>query len=173
MTTVTLRGGASLTLELYPVLNRKDSAGAAVAHEAPDEEAELRTCAERIVLHDHRCRAPLDGDRGCAHLELEAWDDAVPTVGGGGAGRAEDNQVSRAVDWSECAGCSRNRTKGPHLPCTIMRCVRQDEVPWRILISWMSVFRQLFVCVVRGRNAVAELVGRGPDNHLLLLGGGC
>jgi hypothetical protein len=54
-----------------------------------------------------------------------------------------------------------------------MRCVRQDEVPWRILFSWMSVFRQLFVRV-RGRgDAVAELVGRGPDDHLLLLGGGC
>jgi hypothetical protein len=44
---------------------------------------------------------------------------------------------------------------------------------YTILFSWMSVFRQFFVRVVMGRNAVAELVGRGPDDHLLLLGGGC
>ena len=38
----------------------------------------------------------------------------------------------------------------------------------------MSVFRQLFVRVVVGRgDAVAELVGRGPDDHRRPRGGGC
>ena len=104
MTTVTLRGGASLTLELYPVLNRKDSGIRRPSNKTLHEEAELGERAQLVVTHHHRCRAPLDRDDGRVHLELEAGDDAVPTVGGGRAGWAEDDKVSRVIDWSECAG---------------------------------------------------------------------
>jgi hypothetical protein len=173
MTTVALPGGASLTLELYPVLNRKDSGRAAPPHETLNKNADFWERARRAVQNNHPRRAPLDRDRRGRHLQLQPRNDPVLAVSREGAWRAENYEVSWVVGGTPVAAGCRNSSNGPHLPCTIMRRIRQDEVPWRILFSWMSVFRQLFVRVVRGRNAVAELVGRGPDDHLLLLGGGC
>jgi len=107
--TVTLWDGASLKLELYPVINRKDSCSAAVAHETLNKNADFWERAQRAVQNNHPRRAPLDRDRRGRHLQLQPRDDAVPAVCGGGAGRAENYEVSGSIDRSECTA-GRNKS---------------------------------------------------------------
>ena len=109
MTTVALPGGASLTLELYPVLNRKDSGRAAPPHETLNKNADFWERAQLVVLHHHPRRAPLDRDRRGRHLQLQPRNDPVLAVSREGAGRAEDDEVSWVVGWPECTA-GRNKS---------------------------------------------------------------
>ena len=108
MTTVALRGGASLTLELYPVLNRKDSGRAAPPHETLNKNADFWERARRAVQNNHPRRAPLDRDRRGRHLQLQPRNDPVLAVSREGAGRAENYKSTRAVGGAPVAAGCRN-----------------------------------------------------------------